>query len=186
MFGITVEDVIARGTLKSVVSLIAGEGVITGSSGQSVRLRSTLKGVVICAAGDEITPLSTDQQVITSGLTDGVFATTAIEGVVVCTKEDGLGMVIGVKDVAAGATGDDSGPDDHRVVDVVELQLGGCSRGHLAEVDDKGFCLRCSACGVAGCIGIAISCRSSAACDDDGLSRCCGCGGGDDGADVDR
>ena len=28
----TVEDVIARGTLKSVMSLIAGEGVITGSA----------------------------------------------------------------------------------------------------------------------------------------------------------
>ena len=32
VFEITVEDVIARGTLKGVVSLIAGEGVITGSA----------------------------------------------------------------------------------------------------------------------------------------------------------
>lgn len=48
-FGITVEDVIARGALKGVVSLTAGEGVITGTSGQGVRLRSTLKGVDVGA-----------------------------------------------------------------------------------------------------------------------------------------
>jgi len=33
-----------------------------------------------------------------------------LKGVVVCTEDDGLGMVIGVNDVAAGATRDDSGP----------------------------------------------------------------------------
>ena len=111
-----------------------------------------------------------------------------MDGVVVCTENDGLRMVIGVNDIAAGATGDQRRPDDDGEIDAVELQLGGSSNGHLGEIDDEGFCLG-SAAGVAG-VGIAVGTGRGVcwlrggSCDDDRLSGCCGCGGGDDGANV--
>ena len=80
-----------------------------------------------------------------------------------------------MNDVSAVATGDFGGPDDHGVVDVVELQSGGCSRRHLAEVDDERFCLS----------AVSRSWRRRGSSDDDGLSCCCGCSGGDDGANID-
>ena len=108
---------------------------------EEVGLSTTLKGVVIGASVYAVLACAADEKVIACGGSDGVVTASAIDGVVVFTKNDGLGMVIGVNDVAAGATGDDSGPDDHGEIDAVELQLGGCSSGHLGEIDDEGFCL---------------------------------------------
>ena len=101
---------------------------------------------------------------------------TAMDGVVVCTENDVLRMVIGVNDIAAGATGDQRRPDDDGEIDAVELQLGGSSNGHLGEIDNEGFCLG-SAAGVAG-VGIAVGTGRGVcwlrggSCDDDGLLRC--------------
>ena len=91
-----------------------------------------------------------------------------MDGVVVCAENDELRMTIGVDNIAAAATGDDYWPDDDGVIDVVELQLCGSSRRHLGEINNEGFRLVLSA----------------ASCNDDRLSGCSGCSGGDDGANV--
>ena len=108
---------------------------------EDVGISTTSKGVVISAASDSVLSSAADEDVIACCRSDGVMTATAIDGVIVSTENDALRMVISVNNIAAHATGNHCWPDDDCEIDVVELQVGGSSNGHVGEVDNEGFWL---------------------------------------------
>jgi hypothetical protein len=64
--------------------------------------------VIAFTAKYRVVTFAADEEIIPCSRSDCVVASTTIESVVVFAENDELGIVIGVHDVAAFATGDDS------------------------------------------------------------------------------